>query len=72
MEYAAELITQTGANYPHIPLNQSLYSNLVGGVDSVPTTFFVNQKGEVLGYVLGAQSKEAWEEIINSLLVEIE
>jgi len=72
MAHAAELITQTGANYPHIPLNQSLYSNLVGGVDSVPTTFFVNQKGELLGYVLGAQSKEAWEEIIHGLLEEVE
>ncbi len=72
MEYAKELITQTGAEYSHMPLNQSLYSNLVGGVDSVPTTFFVNQEGEVLGYVLGAQSKETWEEIINNLLAEME
>lgn len=72
IEYAKELIGETGANYPHLLLNQSLYSNLVGGVDSVPTTFFVNEKGEVLGYVLGAQSKESWEQIINSLLAEME
>lgn len=69
---AKDLIEQTGANYPHLLLNQSLYINLVGAIDSVPTTFFVNQNGEVLGYVIGAQSKENWEKIINDLLAENE
>ena len=69
---AKDLIQQTGANYSHLLLNQSLYINLVGAIDSVPTTFFVNQEGEVMGYVVGAQSKEAWEEIINDLLAENE
>uniref|UniRef100_UPI004055D3C2 redoxin domain-containing protein n=1 Tax=Acetatifactor sp. TaxID=1872090 RepID=UPI004055D3C2 len=70
IEYAKELITETKANYPHLLLNESLYRNLVGGVEAVPTTFFVNQKSEVLGYVMGAQTKEVWEEIINGLLAE--
>lgn len=67
---AKDLITQTGANYPHLLLNESLYTNLVGAVDSVPTTFFVNQEGEILGYTIGAKSKADWEEIINGLLEE--
>lgn len=65
---AKDLIEQTSANYPHLILNESLYMNLVGGVSSVPTTFFVDQKGEMLGYAIGAQSKETWEGIINDLL----
>lgn len=72
MNNAKELIEQTGADYSHLLLNQSLYSNLVGAVSAVPTTFFVNQKGEMLGYVEGARSQEAWEEIINELLAEME
>lgn len=72
IEYAKELINQTGANYPHLLLNESLYSNLVGTVSSVPTTFFVNQEGEVLGYVVGAKSKGDWEAIINELLAEMQ
>lgn len=67
-----DLIEETKADYPHVLLSESLYMNLVGAVDSVPTTFFVNQKGEMLGYVLGAQSKETWEGIINELLAEAE
>lgn len=69
---ASDLIGQTRADYPHLLLNESLYSNLVGAVDSVPTTFFVNQKGEVLGYVIGANSKEFWEDTINELLAQMQ
>lgn len=72
IELANDLIEETGANYPHLPLNQSLYSSLVGAVTAVPTTFFVNEKGELLGYVTGAYPKESWEEIINGLLAQME
>lgn len=68
IQEAMDLIEQTGAAYSHLLLNESLYINLVGAASAVPTTFFVNQKGEVLGYVVGARSKEVWEEVINELL----
>ena len=67
---AKAIIEETGADYPHLLLNEELYMNLVGASDSVPTTYFFNQKGELLGYLVGAQSKEGWEEIINGLLEE--
>ncbi len=70
--YAKNLIEQTQANYQHLLLSESLYSNLVSAVTAVPTTFFVNQKGEVLGYVVGALEKENWEELINDLLAKSE
>ena len=69
---ARDLVLQTGADYPHLLLNESLYTNLVGAVDSVPTTFFVNNEGEVLGYTIGAKSKADWEEIIHELLEQNE
>lgn len=70
IENAVSLIEETQANYPHLLLNESLYVNLVGGIDSVPTTFFVTQDGEVLGYVIGAREKESWVAIIEELLAE--
>lgn len=72
IQTAKDLIAETRANYPHLLLNESLYTNLVGAVEAVPTTFFVNQKGEALGYIVGSQSKESWEEIINGLLEEMQ
>lgn len=72
IENAKALIEETGAAYPHLLLSESLYVNLVGATDSVPTTFFVNDKGEVLGYVVGANSKETWVNLIEQLLAETE
>ena len=70
---AKDLIEDTKATtYPHLLLNQSLYYNLVGATDSVPTTFFVNQKGELLGYLVGSQSKDNWVAIIEDLLAKME
>lgn len=68
IQTAKDLIAQTQANFPHLLLNESLYMNLVGAVDSVPTTFFLNNKGEVLGYLIGARDKESWVAIIEELL----
>lgn len=70
IDNAKDLIEETEANYPHLLLNQSLFENLIGGVSSVPTTFFVNSKGEMLGYVVGANDKETWIEIIDELLAK--
>jgi len=68
LEEARNLIAQTGANYPHLLTNESLYYSLLGSISAVPTTFFVNQKGEVLGYLVGAYAKEDWEAMIHELL----
>ena len=72
IDTAKALIEETKADYPHLLLNQSLYSNLVGGISGVPTTFFFNQKSELLGYLVGAQSKDVWISIIEDLLSQVE
>ena len=68
INHAKDLIEETKADYPHLVLNESLYMNLVGGIDSVPTTFFVKENGEVLGYVIGARDQESWVKLIDELL----
>ena len=72
LEEAQDLIEQTGADYPHLLLNQELYINLVGGISAVPTTFFLNAEGELMGYLEGAMSKDNWIQIIEQLLAEME
>lgn len=72
IDYAKQLIEETSATtYPHLLLNESLYMNLVGAVSGVPTTFFVNEKGELLGYLVGAQAKVTWTSLIDDLLAEM-
>lgn len=68
LEYAVGLIEQTGADYPHLLLNESLYRALLTEVNAVPTTFFLDENGTVLDTVVGSMEKTAWEEKINGLL----
>ena len=42
-------------------------------VPGVPTTFFVDENGEVIGdEVVGAKSKDAWQQEIESRLAMLE
>ena len=72
IDAAKELISETKANYPHLLLNESLYTNLVGAVTAVPTTFFVGQDGAMIGYLTGALDKESWKQLIDELLAEVQ
>ena len=62
------LIQQTGANYPHLLANDSIYQALLAGVSGVPTTFFFDGEGAYLGGVFGSAEKSQWEELIHELL----
>lgn len=68
LDYAVRLIEQTGADYPHLLLNESLYRALLTEVNAVPTTFFLDENGTILDTVVGSMEKAAWEERINGLL----
>ncbi|MBD5549822.1 MAG: TlpA family protein disulfide reductase [Lachnospiraceae bacterium] len=70
MELAADLIEQTGADYTHLLLNESIYFALLTDVSAVPTTFFVDENGVILDTIVGAMEKSAWEEKIGALLEE--
>lgn len=63
-----ELVEQTGAGYPHLLLNESIYYGLLTDVTALPTTFFLDENGVVLDVVIGSMKKTAWEEQINGLL----
>lgn len=70
VDYASDLIGQTGADYTHLILNESVYYALLTDVTAVPTTFFIDSDGVILDTVVGSKDKSAWEEMINALLEE--
>lgn len=70
IDLAAGLIEQTGADYTHLLLNESLYYALLTDVTAVPTTFFIDENGVILDTVIGSMEKSAWEERVNALLEE--
>lgn len=70
LDTALSLIEETGADYTHLLLNESLYTSMLTGVTAVPTTFFVDSDGQILDTVIGAMEKDAWKEAIDAYLEE--
>ena len=68
LDLAADLVERTGAGYTHLLLNESLYFALLTDVTAVPTTFFIDQEGNILDTVVGSMKKEAWEDRVHALL----
>lgn len=71
MEEARNLIDRTGADYTHLPINDSLHKALLTDVTAVPTTFFLDKEGKVLGQVVGARDKESWKKMIDAYLEDL-
>lgn len=65
---ALQIVKDTGADYTHVVPSKSL-KNIVGDIQSVPVTIFVNEQGRQIGETyLGAKSKEDWQKIIDQML----
>ncbi len=66
---AASLASQTGADYLHILPSQDLINAGLSDIYAVPTTFFADSTGHVIGETyMGSKSKEDWEKIIDQTL----
>lgn len=66
---AKELVKETGASYTHLLPSQDLYNALLMNVQYVPTTIFVDSKGNQIGdAVVGSHSAKDWTAMIESLL----
>ena len=69
---AKTIIGKTKADYLHILPSPSLYKIKLGSLSGYPTTFFVNEAGDMVGETyLGAKSKEKWTRIIDALLEKV-
>lgn len=69
METAMAIIEETGADYPHLVISEDLLKGPLSGVQVVPTTFFLDKEGNIIGEAYsGAKSKDEWKEIIDASL----
>lgn len=72
LETAQDIVSSTGADYTHIVPSTEMYG-LLSQITSVPTTFFVDSKGNQVGQAyVGARDKAAWAEIIDDTLAEVQ
>ena len=67
--YAKELLGGAGADYPQLLPNVDMYMKFLASVNSVPTTFFVDETGTLVGQVyIGSRDYDAWAAIIQETL----
>lgn len=70
---AKTIVEQTGANYLHIIPDSKLLNGVLSQVFAVPTTFFVNSKGQIIGYAYtGSRNFDAWKAIIEETIKSAE
>ncbi|MBE5786208.1 MAG: redoxin domain-containing protein [Clostridiales bacterium] len=66
---AQEIAQSTQADYVHIVPDLTIMQKLLPQISSVPTTFFLDQAGNLVGGVyLGSRNYEQWMAIINETL----
>lgn len=66
---ARQIAEGTQADYPHLLPNLEIYRNVFPYIDAVPTTFFLNGQGEIVGSVYkGSRSGGQWRQIIAETL----
>ncbi|HOL67230.1 MAG TPA: TlpA disulfide reductase family protein [bacterium] len=66
-EAIKKIVSTNGVEYP-IVLGDAKVQSLYGGINAVPTTFFVDGQGKIADKRVGALSQEELEGILNSLL----
>ena len=68
---ANSIIDTTKADYEHLVLSEDIVTDILSPyeVNSIPTTFFVDSQGKVIGdpYV-GSRSKDVWNDVIKNVV----
>ena len=66
---AQDIMTQTGATYPSLVLNESLAMIGMANFQYIPTTLFVDKNGNLVGTeIVGALDENGWRETIDARL----
>jgi thiol-disulfide isomerase/thioredoxin len=69
---ARQLTGSTGVTYTNVIPDRSITNDMLADVSVVPTTFFVDRTGKVVGEVLtGSRTKAQWMTVIQGMLASL-
>lgn len=70
---ARDIVALTQADYPHLLPSRELFWNVIGQLSAIPTTFFVDETGLMLGQiVIGSRTYEEWVPMIEDMIESAE
>ena len=64
-ETAKLLAEDSGVTYPFLVPDETYLNGILMGVQSVPTTLFVDRSGNVISATVGSRDFDAWKETVN-------
>ena len=71
VDLAKEIVSSTGAGYPHLLPSPELIQSVLLSTQVVPTTFFVDETGQQIGETItGSRSADQWRSILDAMLAE--
>ena len=70
-ETAKILAKDYGVTYPFLVPDETYLNGILMGVQSVPTTLFVDKNGNVISATVGSRDFDAWKETVNQELDKI-
>lgn len=71
VDLAKEIVSSTGAGYPHLLPSAELIQSVLLSTQVVPTTFFVDETGQQIGETItGSRSADQWRSILDAMLAE--
>lgn len=65
---AEEIVAQTGVTYTNLLPSESLNKAKLDRITTLPTTYFLDENGVVLGEYIGSRSYDQWASIIDNIL----
>ena len=65
---AQDVIDKTGVTYSHIMNSPDLDNTVLGDVQAVPTTLFIDKDGKIIKTVVGGKDKDDWKAIIDEVM----
>ena len=65
---AEDIIADTGVTYMNILPSASLNEARLNYISTFPTTYFINEKGEIIGEYIGSRTYRDWSTIIDRMI----
>jgi thiol-disulfide isomerase/thioredoxin len=71
IDTARDLCQKAGVTYPVLICDQDTFAFLSSAIAGSPTTFFVDQDGNVIETAVGANDLEGWKECVDEVLAQV-
>lgn len=72
VKLAKDIINKTGVEYLMLMPSLDIQNGILRALDSFPTTFFVDQNGNIICTKLGASGRDEWIEYIDGVIIDEE